>query len=73
MGLGHGEYFHGRSPPQASRPVLGPTQPRIQWVPGAVYPGIKRQGHKADHSPPSRASGVIPLLPHVFMAWCLIK
>jgi hypothetical protein len=26
----------------ASKPVLGPTQPIIQWVPGAYSPGIKR-------------------------------
>jgi hypothetical protein len=24
------------------RPALGPTQPPIQWVPGAVSPGVKR-------------------------------
>jgi hypothetical protein len=32
-----------RSPPQTSRPVLGPTQPPIQWV--------KWPGREADHSP----------------------
>jgi hypothetical protein len=39
----------------ASRPVLGPTQPPIQWVPGAVPPGVKRQGREADRSPPTSA------------------
>jgi hypothetical protein len=34
-----------------SRPVLGPTQPPIQWVPGALSLGAKRQGREADHSP----------------------
>jgi hypothetical protein len=34
---------------------LGPTQPRIRWVPGALSPGVKRQGRDADHSPPSTA------------------
>jgi hypothetical protein len=34
----------------ASRTVLGPTQPRIQWVPGALSLGIKRPGREADHS-----------------------
>jgi hypothetical protein len=39
----------------ASRPALGPTQPPIQWVPGALSLGVKRPGREADHSPPSSA------------------
>jgi hypothetical protein len=39
----------------ASRTALGPTQPPIQWVPEALSLGVKRPGHEADHSPPSRA------------------
>jgi hypothetical protein len=39
----------------ASRPALGPTQPPIQWVPGALSLGVKRPGHEADLSPPSSA------------------
>jgi hypothetical protein len=34
----------------ATRPALGPTQPHIQWVPGTLSPGVKRQGYEADHS-----------------------
>jgi hypothetical protein len=37
------------------RPALGFTQPPIQWVPGALSPGVKRQGREADHSPPTSA------------------
>jgi hypothetical protein len=48
---------------------MGPTQPPIQWVPGALSPGVKRQGSVADHSPPSSAEvkngGAIPPLPHM--------
>jgi hypothetical protein len=36
----------------ASRPVLGPTQPPIQWVPGVLSPGVKRPRCEAYHSPP---------------------
>jgi len=27
----------------------------MQWVPGAVTPGVKRPGRESDHSPPSGA------------------
>jgi hypothetical protein len=36
--------------PHLSRPALGPTQPRIQWVTG-LFPGVKRLGRDADPSP----------------------
>jgi hypothetical protein len=39
----------------SSRPVLGPTQPPIKWVTGALSPGIKRPGREADHSSPTSA------------------
>jgi hypothetical protein len=36
----------------SSRIVLGQTQPPIQWVPGALSPGVKHPEHEteADHS-----------------------
>jgi hypothetical protein len=37
------------------RQALGPTQPPIQWVPGALSLGAKRPRREADHSPPSSA------------------
>jgi hypothetical protein len=39
----------------ASRKALGPTQPPIQWVPGALSLGVKQLGREVDHSPPSSA------------------
>jgi hypothetical protein len=35
--------------------TLGPTQPPIQWLPGALSLGVKRPGREADHSPPTNA------------------
>jgi hypothetical protein len=39
-----------------SRVVVGPTQPPIQWVSGALSLGVKWAGHEADHSLPSIAN-----------------
>jgi hypothetical protein len=39
----------------ASGLALEPTQPPIQWVPGALSPGVMRPGCEADHLPPSSA------------------
>jgi hypothetical protein len=50
--LGGGNNFHFT---MLSRPVLGPTQPPIQWVPLALSPGVKRPGPDADHSPSTGA------------------
>jgi hypothetical protein len=38
-----------------SRKALGPTQPPIQWLPGALSLGVKWPGREADHSPPCTA------------------
>jgi hypothetical protein len=35
--------------------ALGPTQPPIEWVPGALSLEVKQLGCEADHSPPSSA------------------
>jgi hypothetical protein len=35
----------------ASIPALGPIQPPIQWVPGALSPEVKLQVREADHLP----------------------
>jgi hypothetical protein len=61
----------------ASRPALGPTQPRTQWIPGGLAPGVKRPGREADHSPLSSAEvknawRYTSTSPYVFVT-CLIK
>jgi hypothetical protein len=53
--------------------ALGSTQPPIQWVPGALSPGVKRPGREADHSPPTSAQVkkmwiYASTLPYAFMA-----
>jgi hypothetical protein len=56
-----------------SRPTLGPSEPRIRWVLITPSQKIKRQEHKADHSPPSSAEvkngGDISPFPHT-SSWC---
>jgi hypothetical protein len=37
------------------RPILGPTQPPIQWIPGPLSQGVKRPEREADHFPPTIA------------------
>jgi hypothetical protein len=61
-----------------SRTALGPTQPPIQWVRGALSLGVKRPGHEADHSHPSGAAvknswNYTSTPQYVFVAWCLVK
>jgi hypothetical protein len=56
----------------SSRPVMGPIQPPIHWVPGTLSPGVK-PGHEADHSPSTRAEVkkmwiYICTSPYAFMA-----
>ncbi|PNF24130.1 hypothetical protein B7P43_G03239 [Cryptotermes secundus] len=36
--------------------AMRPTQPLIQWVPGAPFPGIKQLGSEAEHSPPANSA-----------------
>jgi len=45
----------GRDFPHLSRPVLGPTQPPVQWVPCLSRGGKERPGRDTDPSPPSNA------------------
>jgi hypothetical protein len=57
----------------ASRPALGSTQPVIQWVPGAISPGVKRQEREAIQTSPTSAEakncGATPPLLHM-PSWC---
>jgi hypothetical protein len=62
----------------ASRPILGPTQPPIQLVPGALSPLVRGEGYEVDHSPPSRAEiknawSYISTHLYVFIVWYLVK
>jgi hypothetical protein len=60
------------------RPALGPTQPHIHWVTGALSPGVKRPGHDADYSAPASADVKKMWIytftpPCAFRALCLVS
>jgi hypothetical protein len=60
------------------RPALESTKPPIQWVPGALYQGVKRQGREADDSLPTSAEVNETCLhastpPYACMAYFLVK
>jgi hypothetical protein len=54
----------------ASRLTLGPTQPPIQWMLGALSLGFKQLERESDHSLLSSAKikncRAIPSLPHMY-------
>jgi hypothetical protein len=61
-----------------SGPSLGPTQPPIQWLSGALTSEVKRPGREADQSPPSSADvkntwSCASTTSYIFMAWYLAK
>jgi hypothetical protein len=64
-----------------SRPVLGPTQLPITWLPEALTLGVKRRGREADHSPLHSAeirnawscTSPPPIRPHrVVLGWNIL-
>jgi hypothetical protein len=57
---------------------LGTTQPSLQWIPGAISPGVKQPGREANNSPRSSVEikntlSYTSTSPYAFMAWYLIK
>jgi hypothetical protein len=71
---GSARFFSSTQHP--SRATLGPIQPPIQWILGALSLGLKQLGHEADHSPPIYCRGqerwsYTSTPPFVFMAQCL--
>jgi hypothetical protein len=60
-----------------ARMALGPTQPPIQWIPGALSLGAKWLGHEADHSLSSSADknmwSYTSTPQYASMAWCSVE
>jgi hypothetical protein len=61
-----------------TRRAVKPTQPPVQWVPGALSLGVKRVGREADHSPSSlpmskNVWSYTSTSQYVFIAWCSVK
>jgi hypothetical protein len=62
----------------SSRPALGPTQPPIQGVSGALSLEVQRPGREADHSLPTTVEVKKTWVytstpPYVYMVYCLIS
>jgi hypothetical protein len=87
IALGYGMVYRGSESWQglgtslfttASRPVLDPTQPPIQWVLWALSLGVKRPAREADHSPQSSAEvtnawSYTSTPQYASIAWCSVK
>jgi hypothetical protein len=63
---------------KSSRLALGSSQPLIQWVPGALSPGVKLPDHEADHSTSTSAEVKKMWIytstpPYAFTVQCLIS
>jgi hypothetical protein len=66
------------SPTAVVRRALGSTPPPVKWVPGDLFPGIKRPGREADHSPLTSAKVTkmwiyTSTTPYVFIALCSVN
>jgi hypothetical protein len=67
-GAGNFSVHHRVQTGSGAQPGSYPMSERVS------FSGVKRPERKADHSPPSRMRGAIPLLPHyAFMVWCSVK
>jgi hypothetical protein len=49
----HGQWWEFWGGGTDSRLAPGSTQPTVQWAPGALSSGVKREGRDADHLPSS--------------------
>jgi hypothetical protein len=72
MGAGNSSLHHRVQNGSGTHPAS------IQWVPGALYLGVKRLGREADHLLASctevkNALSYTSTPQYVFMAWCLVK
>jgi hypothetical protein len=58
---------------RVSRPAMGSSQLPIQWILGAISPGVKGQRYESEYSPPPSAkvknSRITPTFP-CMSSWC---